>query len=439
MTVLTRRGTMKVGLGALAAGSLARAAGAADAPTPRLEVEKGASLRVMRPAKFVAGDEQLFNLNTESFTKATGVEVKIEMQAWEDLRPKTAVAANVGSGPDVVLAWLDDPHQYPDKLLDLTDVAEHLGAKYGGWFPVCETYGKTQEGRWIALPIGAGGGCIVSRRSWLNEAGFEAVPGDFAGMLKACQALKAKGHPAGFALGNAVGDANAWTHWVLWGFGSSLVDADNRVVVDNPKTVEALDYAKELYATFAPGTLSWLDTNNNKAFLAGEIGLTHNGISIYYVAKNSPDPAQQALAADIVTARPPMGPVGRPTETSLIVNAMAFKHTKYPNAAKAYLLHMFEGEQYRPWQEACIGYWQPTLKVYDELAFWESDPNLTPFRDIVKNLLPYGHPGKLGQASAATLADYVVANMFAQACSGQASPKEAAAEAQRRAERYYRA
>ena len=38
-----------------------------------------------------------------------------------------AVAANIGSGPDVVLAWNDDPHQYPDKLLDLTEVAEYLG------------------------------------------------------------------------------------------------------------------------------------------------------------------------------------------------------------------------------------------------------------------------------------------------------------------------
>jgi multiple sugar transport system substrate-binding protein len=430
-----------MGLGALAGTALAGAVSApgAAADAPPFEVEKGATLRVMRPAKFVAGDEQLFNENTKRFTEQTGVEVRIEMQAWEDLRPKTAVAANVGSGPDIVLAWLDDPHLYPDRLLDLTDIAEYLGARYGGWFPVCETYGKARDGRWIALPIGAGGGLIVVRRSWLEEAGFGDVPGDFPGLLKVCQGLRAKGHPPAFALGNAVGDANAWTHWVLWGFGSSLVDENDRVVVDNPRTVEALEYARELYQTFAPGTLSWLDTNNNKAFLAGEIGLTHNGISVYYAAKNSDDPKTRAIAEDIIHARPPVGPVGRPTETSLVVNAMAFRHTRYPDAAKAYLLHMFEGEQYRPWQEACTGYWQPTLKVYDELPFWTSDPKLMPYRDIVKNLLPYGYKGSLGPASAATLADYVVVNMFAMACSGQASARDAAREAQRRAERYYRA
>ena len=42
-------------------------------------------------------------------------------------------------------------------------------------------------------------------------------------------------------------------------------------MIDNPKTIEALEYAKELYATFIPGTLAWLDPSNNKAFLAGDI------------------------------------------------------------------------------------------------------------------------------------------------------------------------
>jgi multiple sugar transport system substrate-binding protein len=50
------------------------------------------------------------------------------------------------------------------------------------------------------------------------------------------------------------------------------------------RTIQALEYAKELYDTFVPGTLSWLDPSNNKAFLAGECGLTSNGISVYYAA-----------------------------------------------------------------------------------------------------------------------------------------------------------
>ena len=46
--------------------------------------------------------------------------------------------------------------------------------------------------------------------------------------------------------------------------------------------------------------------------------------------------------------------------------------------------------------------------------------------------------GDIGEASAACLADWVVVDMFAQAVSGQKSPKEAAERAQKRAERYYK-
>ena len=127
---------------------------------------------------------------------------------------------------------------------------------------------------------------MVYRQGWLKEAGYDSVPGDFPGFLELCKALQQSGHPAGFALGHAVGDAG-WTDWVLWGFGAAMIDETENVIINIPKTIEALDYAKALYDTFIPGTLSWLDPSNNKAFLAGELGLTSNGISIYYACKTA--------------------------------------------------------------------------------------------------------------------------------------------------------
>src|SRR5258708_32428751 len=109
------------------------------------------------------------------------------------------------------------------------------------------------------------------------------------GFLKLCQALKAKGHPSGFALGHAVGDANTWWHYVLWSFGGKLVDEKDNVAINSPETIAALAYAKQLSDTFISGPLSWNDTSNSKAFLAGQLSLPTNGASIYYVATNSPD------------------------------------------------------------------------------------------------------------------------------------------------------
>lgn len=442
-TEFTRRDVLKAGaavaaLGAgLGAGLGNVGTAAAQQPDLHFEPEKGAELRILRWKKFVQGDEDGWFANTQKFTEKTGVKVRIDAESWEDIRPKAAVAANVGSGPDIIFGWFDDPHQYPDKLVDLTDLATYLGNKYGGWYEAPKRYGM-RDGKWIGLPVGAAGNCVVYRKSWLNEAGFETMPRDTDGFLKACTAMAKKGHPTGFALGNAVGDGNTWTHSILWAFGGRMVDDQNNVVINSPETVHALEYVAELYKAFVPGTLSWLDPNNNKAFLAGEIGVTANGISVYYSAKTSPDPAMQAMARDIEHVNMPVGPVGRPTELHLFTQAMVFKHSKYPNAAKEYLRFMMEKEQYEPWQQAAIGYVTHPLAAYESNPIWTSDPKHTPYRDTVKNMLWNGYSGKLGPASAAAMADYVVVNMFAEAASGQQTPKEAAARAERRAARYYK-
>jgi multiple sugar transport system substrate-binding protein len=438
-----RRRGLQLGASALAATALlgrGRAFGAVavkDVAPPKYEIEEGATLRVLRPSKFVQGDETLFLENTKRFTEQTGVEVNVDSENWPDLRPKTAVAANVGSGPDVVLAWQEDPHLFPGKTLPMDDLANYLGEKYGGWFPVAEHYGRSQQGNWIAIPFGGAGSTMVYRKSWVNEAGFDGVPGDFPGFLELCKALQQAGHPAGFALGHAEGDGG-WTDWILWGFGSSMIDEDSRVVIDNPQTIEALEYGKELYSTLISGTLSWLDPSNNKAFLAGEVGLTGNGISIYYAAKNSEDAAVKALAEDIGHGSYPVGPVGSPSQGALVINAMIFNFTPYPNAAKEYLRFMMEEEQYAAWQEASIGYWCHPLKAYDALPLWTDDPKHAPYRDIMRNALPQSYKGPPSEAAAAVKAEFVTLDMFASVCAGQATPQEAAAEAQRRAERYFK-
>ncbi len=443
MPRLTRRDTVKLGLGALAAGSmlstgaLRAAVPVKDVPVPDWPIEEGAKLRVLRPSKFVSADEVWFRKNTEKFTEATGVPVKLEFESWEDLRPKTAVAANVGSGPDVIVGWSDDPFQYVDKLQDMGDLAAYLGEKYGGWWPLAERY-ATKDGKWISIPYGAAGGRIVYRKSWVEEAGYSGIPQDLDGFLDLCRKLKKAGHPPGFALGNAVGDANAWTHWLVWAHGGAMVDENDRVIINSKETIEALKYGKALYETFIPGTESWLDANNNKAFLSEQIGLTDNGISIYFAAKNSDDPKVRALADDIYHAAKPIGPVGFPTERCLVVNAMVFNYAPYPNAAKHYIRFMMEKEQYDPFLINCIGYWNHPLKAYDESEVWTSDPKVTPYKHIMKDSLWDAYKGTLGPASQAVLADFVMVQMVAAACIGQATPEEAAAEAERRALRYYK-
>ena len=94
----------------------------AQAQTLAFKPEKGAKLRVLRWSRFVQGDIDAYMVNVKKFTEKTGIEVRVDNEGWEDVRPKAAVAANTGAGPDIILSTNDDANLYPDKLLDVTDL-----------------------------------------------------------------------------------------------------------------------------------------------------------------------------------------------------------------------------------------------------------------------------------------------------------------------------
>jgi multiple sugar transport system substrate-binding protein len=439
-TLMTRRDFVKTsaaGMAALSMGSQfdGKPALAADVTPPVLKPEKDAVIRVLRWSGFVKSDEEIWNANSKKWEEQTGCKLVTEYLSWEDVRSKAAMEASVGAGHDIVLGWYDDPHLYPNRLVDVTDLAEYLGKKYGGWYPVCEKYGKdAKTQRWIALPIGSAGICINYRKSWVQEAGFEKVPSDIPGFLKCCKALKAKGRPTGFALGHAVGDANTWTHWWLWSFGGKAVEPDGKTIAINSKeTLQAMDACKELYETMIPGVGSWLDPHNNKAFLAGQISVTANGNSIFFASKNK----FPKINKDLLTMNFPVGPVGKPTELSMMSQAFIFKHTAFPNAAKNYLLFMFEEPQYAAWESGTWGYVTQTLQRYYDLPAWRKDPRITPYRECVKRMLWNGYEGPLGPASAAAMSEYVLVDLFADVCVRGKSPKAAVEAAEKKLRKFY--
>ena len=282
----------------------------------------------------------------KKFTEQDGVEVRVDNEGWEDVRPKAAVAANVGSGPDIIVGSFDDAHQYPDKLVDVTDVANYLGGKYGGWYDVCREYGtKTTSG---SRSAGHRRQRIVYRESHVKAAGFDAFPKDTAGFLKLMQALKAKGTPPGFALGKAIGDGNNWAHWLLWSHGGKMVDEKNNVVINSPETVASLEYAKQLYETFVPGTLSWLDPSNNKAFLDGQVSLTGNGISST-TRRRTRRTRRSRRWSPTSTMPTPHRPGRQAHRAELFSPDDPLQVLEVPERGQGVPRFMMEGEQYNPW------------------------------------------------------------------------------------------
>jgi multiple sugar transport system substrate-binding protein len=439
MTIVTRRTLVKGSTALAAAGALTGPAllewAKAWAQSAPWKPESGARLSLLRWKYFVQSEDNAFVQVMDAFTKATGVKVTISRESYEDVQPKASVAANTGAGQDLFWGLYSLPHLFPNKCLDVTDVADYLGKKYGGWVASAVAYGMSGN-KWIDIPICYSGNMMNYRIEAMNKAGFSKFPDKTDAFLEYAKAMKKNNTPGGFALGHASGDGNAWVYWCLWAHGGNVVDKNDKVIINSPETEQALNYGKQLFENMIPGTASWNDASNNKAFLAGDIFWTGNGISIYVAAKN--DPTKTDIAKDMDHAGWPVGPVGKPTELHLMYPILAMQYTKYPQACKALLAFMLEADQFNRWLEAAQGYLTHTLNAYDKNPVWTADPKTTIFGEAGKRTLTAGGLGSVGEKAAAAIADFIVLDMFASFCTGREDAKGAIKIAERQLQRIYR-
>ena len=133
----TRRSLLQGGTALAAAGALTGPAlldfAKAWAQAAPWKAEKGAKLTVMRWKRFVPAEDDAFNAMVAAFKAATGTEMNVFSESFEDVQPKASVAANTGSGLDLAWGLHTLPQLFPTKVLKMNDVADYLGKKYGGW------------------------------------------------------------------------------------------------------------------------------------------------------------------------------------------------------------------------------------------------------------------------------------------------------------------
>jgi len=108
------------------------------AQTAPWKAEKGAKLTVMRGNASYRRRTKRFNAIVAAFKAATGTEMNVFSESFEDIQPKASVAANTGQGLDLVWGLFTLPQLFPTKVVKMNDVADYLGKKYGGWTSAAE-------------------------------------------------------------------------------------------------------------------------------------------------------------------------------------------------------------------------------------------------------------------------------------------------------------
>jgi multiple sugar transport system substrate-binding protein len=387
---------------------------------------QGTKLHWVRWNDFIPESDVELKRQMPEASKALGAEIQLETINANDLQPRITAAIQSGSGADIFLMQYNWAQLYQNALVDVSDLATPLAKAEGGFYDVYPP-ANVINGRWLAVPHSIVGNAVAYRKSWLKEVGASQFPKTWDEARKVFSALKKKGRPYGQTLGHTFGDAPTFTYPVLWEFGGAETDKSGKKVVLNSKgAVESVKFIQAFWKDCCDeGGLAWDDTNNNRAFHAGELSATLNGASIYIVAKRQKDKIKddkgEPMWTDIDHSPLPAGPSGA---YLLFLNHShaIMKYSKNQKLAKEFLRWLHKTENYGKWFATQEGYSVGGTKKWENDPMWgKLDEPLKMFRTAARTTRLFGYAGPSTAKATEVFSKYIITDMYAKAVQGMSA------------------
>jgi multiple sugar transport system substrate-binding protein len=420
----TRRSILKLAGGAAVAAKTTGLAGIlASGTAPAFG--QTTTVHLLRWNDFVpASDTFLRQTLLPAGEKALGIKINFEGVNANDLQPRITAAIQSGQGADLVMLFNNNPHLYAASAVDVSDVAEAIGSKQGGYYATPK--GNCNDGkRWISMPWAIIPGMIAYRKSWFAEVGATKFPETWDEYRAVGKKLKAKGRPIGQALGHSFGDPPGFWYPFMWSFGGKEVDGAGKVVINSKETVESVKFAVGFWKdAHDEGGLAWDDSNNNRAFLSGTISATLNGASIYIESLRKPDSYKtddgKQMKTDILHAPLPKGPAGQFAFHGSQSHFLP-SYSKNQKAAKEFLVWLHTPENYEKWFNTQKGFATGPTAEWEKSKMWEEDPVMGPYRVAGRAGRLPGFEGLPNAKAAEALSKYIIVDMYAKAVQGMAA------------------
>ena len=403
MTRLTRRQF----LGTTAAGALA---------APHIWVRSAGAqqkqLSVLCWSHFVPAYDKWYDQWAAEWGAKNNVKVTIDHIPHLNLASKIAAEIATQSGHDIVQLAGSGTEKFAPALIDVQDLADKLGKKYGGWTPLAKNYSEV-KGRYHSIPdyfIDFPG--LYRKDLWTEIANMPNGPDTWQDLLEGGRKLKAKGYPIGIGLAHHNDSRNSWRA-IQWCYGASEVAKDGKTLTYNSKEMrETHKFLKALYKeTMTPEVLAWDDASNNRLLASGRGSWIHNPISAYRTIEGQ----NKELADKIFIQLSPRGPAGRLS----YANCLAYGITKFsPNqdVAKLYLENLTDSfpEAFK----ASTGYDNPFLKTFAKgpLPIISEDPKLKVLEKSPEYHYTIGYPGPLTVAADEVYQQFILIDAAAQFC-----------------------
>jgi len=271
------------------------------------------------------------------------------------------------------MSFLLLPFLFADKLLDVSELAEDIGKKQGGWYDAARE-AAVVNGKWKAIPFSNIGQLMNWRTDWFAEVGVKKFPETWEEFYEVGKKLKAKDHPYGLELGHGFGDNHGWLYPLLWSYGGAEVQPDGKTV--------SIDSGETAGPSIMPASSSRIACSRIAS--AGPMSATTRpGWPSRSRAPTMPKASvasQARLSGNRQGHRPgdePAGPKGRFHIMSSITHAI-FDFSPQKEEAQKFLRWLMDEKQLGAWYASADTYYQPLLHGYDNAPMWQVEPRNIP-------------------------------------------------------------
>ena len=413
---------------------------ASNVPTPTTTFTEptrkvSGELKILLWSHFVPAHDQWFDPFVQDWGKQVGVNVTVDHINQAEIPARTAAEIQAGQGHDLI-QYIATFSQFEPSVVDLKDVVQEAEKRHGKMLDVVRksSFNPNTNKYYAYAPAWAPDPGDYRKSMW-GKVGLPNGPTTWDELLKGgAEIKKAQGIQMGIGMSQEI-DSNMAGRALLWSFGGSIQDANEKVVLNSPETVAAVEFMTKLYKeTMTPEVFSWNAASNNQGLVAGQMSYILNSISAWRTAQGE----NPSVADDISFVQALKGPSKALVAQHVMYNWIVPSFSPNVDAAKEFLLHYTANLPSVTYHS----------KLYDFPAFPDAVPDLDGWLDkdpfganppeklaVLKDSTDWctniGHPGPASPAIGEVLYTFVIPNMYAKAARGELSPQQSVAEAEK--------
>ncbi|HEV3505412.1 MAG TPA: extracellular solute-binding protein [Actinomycetes bacterium] len=391
-------------------------------------------LKILLWSHFVPSHDDWFAPFAQDWGKKVGVNVTVDHIDNAQIPTRIAAEIQAGQGHDLI-QYIAPLSQFEPSVNNLKDVTDEATSRWGQQLELCKQSSfNPATGVYYAYSPGWVPDPGDYRVSLWQGVGLPNGPTTWDELLEGgTEIKKTKGTQLGIGMSQEI-DSNMAGRALMWSYGASVQDENERVVINSDETVAAVEFMNKLFkGAMTDEVFSWNAASNNQGLIAGKLSYILNSISAWRTAQG----ANPDVANDIGFVPALRGPADARAAQHVLYNWIVPKHAANADAAKEFLLHYTENFASATWHSKLYDFpaWSERVPQLD--GWLASDPfgakpadKLAFLKDATDWSTNIGYPGPSNTAIGEVFGTFVIPNMFASAARGDVTPKQAVTRAE---------